>query len=245
VEFRISDRVRVLTVLESAERRFDFEDTGQSFIFRSTGHTHQQKDKLMAELANRREGAARLAVRSDDQRGLVVRGPVFTFGDGSDMCWLRVTFWVGEQAIFQQDVRVQWASIRNWPHDLDLMVELRDRYGGSFRPESPELMIEVEQTYFEPEIRFEPNVAFGYRVIVGVDTGIAAGESTVAGEGPCMYLFPRLEELQRFARELKAEARFVRLLEGLDAADFDYEAARRDWPFKLLADAADEDDWSI
>lgn len=37
----------------------------------------------MAELANRRDGAARLAVhidvlRSDDQRGLVVSGPVFT-----------------------------------------------------------------------------------------------------------------------------------------------------------------------
>ncbi len=204
----------------------------------------------MAELSNGREGAARLAVhidalRSDEQHGLVIRGPVLTFGDGTDMCWLRVTFWVGEHAIFEQEVLVQWASIRNWPHDLELMIKLCDRYGGSFGPESPELMIEVEQTYFEPEIRFEPDVAYGYRVIIGVDTGIAAGEPTVAGEGPCMYFFPRLAELQRFASDLKAEARFVRLLEGLEAADIDYEAARREWKWGEPDEPSVGDDWVI
>ncbi len=204
----------------------------------------------MAELSNGREGAARLAVhidalRSDEQHGLVIRGPVLTFGDGTDMCWLHVTFWVGEHAIFEQEVLVQWASIRNWPHDLELMVELHDRYGGSFGPESPELMIEVEQTYFEPEIRFEPDVAYGYRVIVGVDIGIAAGEPNVAGEGPCMYFFPKLADLQRFARDLKAEARFVRLLEGLDAADIDYEAARREWKWGEPDELSAGDDWVI
>ena len=136
-------------------------------------------------------------------------------------------FWVGERAIFTQDVMVQWPSIRIWPHQLNWMVETRSRYAGSFGGESPELMIEVEQTYFEPDIRFEPDEAYGYRLIIGVDTGIAAGEPTVAGEGPCLYLFPKLAELQQFARDLKAEARFVRLLEGLDAEDFDFEAARR------------------
>jgi len=33
-----------------------------------------------------------------------------------------------------------------------------------------------------------------------------------------MRFFPTLEELRQFAHDLKAEARFVRLLEGLDAA---------------------------
>ena len=182
---------------------------------------------------------------NDDQPGMVVRGPVFTFGPGSDMCWLRVTFWVGERAIFEQDVMVQWPSIRNWPQELEWMVETRSRYGGSFGGESPELMIEVEQTYFEPAIRFEPEEAYGYRLIIGVDTGIAAGETTVSGEGPCMYFFPKLAELQRFARELKAEARFVRLLEGLDVVDFDFEAARRTRWLDGSDDVTDDADWVI
>lgn len=204
----------------------------------------------MAELANGREGAARLAVhidalRSDDQPGPIVRGSIFTLGSGEDMCWLRVTFWVGEQSIFQQDVMVQWPSIRNWPHDLEWAVEHHSQFGGGFGPESPELMIEVEQTYLEPTLRDRPEEDYGYEVLIGVDTGIGAGEFGVAGEGPAMRFFPTLEELRQFAHDLKAEARFVRLLEGLDAAEFDYEAARQMWPFNLLLDASDDDDWSI
>lgn len=204
----------------------------------------------MAELTNQRAGAGRLAVhidvlRSDDQPGPIVRGSIFTMGSGEDMCWLRVTFWVGDRAIFQQDVLVQWPSIRNWPHDLEWMVEQRSQFGGSFGPESPELMIEVEQTYIEPAIRFKPEEDYGYEVLIGVDTGIAAGEFAVAGEGPTMHFYPTLDELRQFGRDLKAEARFVRLLEGLDAAEFDYEAARQSWPFNLLDAEADEDDWSI
>jgi hypothetical protein len=184
----------------------------------------------MAELTNNRQGAARLAVhvdvlRSDDQPGMIVRGPVLMFGPRIDVCWLRVTFWVGERAIFTQDVMVQWSSIRIWPQQLNWMVETRSRYGGSFGGESPELMIKVEQTYLEPEIRFEPDEAYGYQLIIGVDTSIAAGESAVAGEGPCLFFFPELTELQRFASDLKAEARFVRLLEGLDATDSEFDAA--------------------
>lgn len=204
----------------------------------------------MAELTNRRAGAGRLAVqidvlRSDDQMGPIVRGSIFTMGSGEDMCWLRVTFWVGEQSIFQQDVMVQWPSLRNWPHDLEWTVEQHSQFGGGFGPESPELMIEVEQTYLEPSLRDKPEEAYGYEVLIGVDTGIAAGEYGVAGEGPMMRFFPTLDELRQFARDLKSEARFVRLLEGLDAAEFDYEAARQMWPFNLLLDAADDDDWSI
>ena len=204
----------------------------------------------MAELTNRRAGAGRLAVqidvlRSDDQMGPIVRGSIFTMGSGEDMCWLRVTFWVGEQTIFQQDAMVQWASLRNWPHDLEWMVEQHSQFGGGFGPESPELMIEVEQTYLEPSLRDKPEEAYGYEVLIGVDTGIAAGEFGVAGEGPMMRFFPTLDELRQFARDLKAEARIVRLLEGLDAAEFDYEAARQMWPFNLLLDAANDDDWSI
>jgi hypothetical protein len=204
----------------------------------------------MAELTNQREGAGRLAVhidilRSDDQPGPIVRGSIFTAGSGEDMCWLRGTFWVGERAIFQQDVMVQWPSIRNWPHDLEWAVEWRERYGGSFGLESPELMIEVEQTYIEPTIRFKSEEGYGYEVLIGVDTGIAAGEFSVAGEGPAMRFYPSLEELRQFARDLKTEARFVRLLEGLDAADFDYEAARQFWPFDEEDELTDEADWSI
>jgi hypothetical protein len=204
----------------------------------------------MAELANGREGAARLAVhldalRSDDQRGLVVHGPVFTFGDGTNMCWLRVTFWVGEQSIFQQDVMVQWASIRNWPHELEWAVEHHSQFGGSFGIESPELIIEVEQSRVESAQRDAPKERYSYEVLIGVDTGIAAGNFGVSREGPVMRFFPTLDTLRQFSRDLKAEARFVRLLEGLDVAEVDYEAARLEWPFNLFAEAVDEDDWSI
>ena len=203
----------------------------------------------MAELTNQREGAGRLAVhidvlRSDDQPGPIVRGAVFTAGSGEDMCWLRVTFWVGECAIFQQDVMVQWPSIRNWPHDLDTMAQTHGS-SGWFGLESPELFIEVEPIYLEPAARLKPEEDYGYEVLIGVDTGIAAGEFSVASEGPAMRFFPSLEEIRQFARDLKAEARFVRLLEGLDAADFDYEAARLFWPFDEEDDMADGADWSI
>ncbi len=106
-------------------------------------------------------------------------------------------------------------------------------------------MNKILSTHLEPTLRDKPEEEHGYEVLIGVDTGIAAGESGVAGEGPAMRFFPTLEELRQFARDLKAEARFVRLLEGLDAADFDYEAARQMWPFNLLLDASDDDDWSI
>jgi hypothetical protein len=44
------------------------------------------------------------ALHSDDQPGPIVRGSIFPLGSGGDMCWLRVTFWVGRQCIFQQEV---------------------------------------------------------------------------------------------------------------------------------------------
>ena len=204
----------------------------------------------MAELTNGREGAARLAVHvdvlhSDDQPGMVVRGPVLTFGPGSDMCWLRVTFWVGERAIFEQEVLVQWASIRNWPHDLDHMHQTHQG-SGSFGFESPELFIEVDPILLDPVDRRTPDEAYGYELLIGVDIGISAGAAGVSGEGPLMRFYPDYAAIERFALDLKAEARFVRLLEGLDAAELDYEAARKEWAW--FADALnepDDDDWVI
>lgn len=124
------------------------------------------------------------------------------------MCWLRVTFWVGEQATCQQDVMVQWPSIRNWPHDLAWMVEQRSQVGGSFGPESPELMLEVEQTCLEPAARFKPGEGYGYEVLIDVDTGLAAGECAAAGEGPAMRFYTALDEIRQFARDFKGQGPF-------------------------------------
>ena len=204
----------------------------------------------MAELTNGKTGALRLAaqvdvLRSEEQGGPIVRGPVFTFGSGDDMCWLRVTFWVGEHAIFEQDVMVQWASIRNWPHDLAQMRQTH-KGSGSFGFESPELFIEVEETYLEPTIRFKPEDDYGYELLIGVDTGISAGASGVSGKGPLMRFYPGYAAIERFALDLKAEARFVRMLEELDVAELDYEALRQEWAwFTDALTAPDEDDWSI
>ena len=94
-------------------------------------------------------------------------------------------------------------------------------------------------------LRDTPEERYSYEVLIGVDTGIAAGNFGVSWEGPVMRFFPTLDTLRQLASDLKAEARFVRLLEGLDVAEVDYEAARLEWPFNLFADAVDEDDWSI
>lgn len=204
----------------------------------------------MAELTNGKTGALRLAaqvdvLRSDEQGGPIIRGPVFTFGSGDDMCWLRITFWVGECAIFEQDVMVQWASIRNWPHDLAQMHQTH-KGSGSFGFESPELFIEIEPILLDLVDRRTPDEAYGYELLIGVDTGISAGASGVSGEGPLMRFYPDYAAIERFALELKAEARFVRMLEDLDVAELDYEALRQEWAwFTDALLAPDDDDWVI
>jgi hypothetical protein len=42
LEFHLSDRVQALTIPESSDLRLDFEDTGQSLIFRITDRNYQQ-----------------------------------------------------------------------------------------------------------------------------------------------------------------------------------------------------------
>lgn len=168
----------------------------------------------MAQLMNGRTGAALLAVqiepfRKEMEQGGLWRQSVLMNSD-MGLLWTRVTYLVGEQTIFTQDVLLHSISIASWESNIAAMdPTVHERI--PFAIESPELYIEVTH-YGRPSddpaddpIYQNPTCQF----LVYVDTTIAAGSFGISMSGPAMVLTLPMSEIQKFARKLNEESKVV------------------------------------
>ena len=187
----------------------------------------------MAAITNHRTGAGYLGVsleilRKEPQDGFISRNCV---GMNSEMglMWTEVSFWVAEQMMFQGEVLLHSSSIRDFTRSLEKAIAVKPTGKRKrvikkidFGICSPELTIKVEQATYrsdpddDPDYNPEKPTFTFYNLIFVVDTGIAAGESGVSGEGPAMYFEPNEEDLLAFARDWRAEMEMALLLEKQD-----------------------------
>ncbi|HRQ42261.1 MAG TPA: hypothetical protein PLD25_30455 [Chloroflexota bacterium] len=133
--------------------------------------------------------------------------------DRAKIGWLHCTikFVVGAAIIYQQSLLVQYTTFWEWYYLLNALTatehtEDRHLYSGG---ESPELKMHLVRSYFDAEEwGLDPQTAnsYGYSLAIWVDTGIAAGEPEVSGEGPGMFFHPSQEQILAFAGQLLSEA---------------------------------------
>ena len=132
--------------------------------------------------------------------------------DKSKVGWLNCTirFIVGETIIYQQGVLVQFGTIWVWGLELHDLVkrehdDVQEFWSGG---ESPELRLQVIREPVDLDLFGDnpPNNRYFSTLLACVDTGIAAGEPGVSGEGPAMLLYPTEAELLAFAHQLWQEA---------------------------------------
>ncbi len=195
----------------------------------------------MAQINNGKEGAGFLAVNIDvlhkePEEGFITRNNV---GMNSDLglLWTRISYEVGENEIYSQEVLLHSLSLIEWPRQIQAMlagkgcIQRETPYGFErsihFDICSPELLITLRQFCRQPEkrpggSRSKRNSAhYRYELMVTVDTVIASGDTEMRGEGPSMFLQPNIDAVLQFAHDLRSEAELALLLDEVLSDDSD------------------------
>lgn len=123
-------------------------------------------------------------------------------GTANGLLRVNVSFEVGAQTFFTNEVLLHHSSIKEWASAVEALAkgESKVRDSVHFGAESPELMITVQRR--ESSTGDQPF----YDLLFVVDSGAMEGAKMITSEGPATYLMPSIEEILRFARDLRDEA---------------------------------------